>query len=567
MFEYLAMAGDLPMDDIISLGLWIKRRRKALDLTQPELAQQVSCSLDLIQKIEADARRPSREMAARLADKLELAADERAAFIQVARMELGADRLAPPAQSIARGAFVPAQAMSSAAETPGRRHTTRPTNVPTPPTALIGREPERAALGYLLCRSDTRLVTLTGPGGIGKTRLALQVAADLAAAFADGVVFVDLAPIHDPELVSTAIARALGLLDVGTQPLMLRLQTALRDTHLLLVLDNFEQVLMAAPVVADLLAAAPQLTILLTSRVVVGVYGEHTVPVPSLQLPDLHALPALDALLRVETVRLFVERARAARPNFRLTPATARAVSTICHHLDGLPLSIELAAARVRLLPPQMLLDRLSSRLSMLTGGSRTLPARQQTLRDTLAWSYDLLDAHEQLLFRRLAVFVGGCRLEAAEAVASELSIENEALKNALHKHPAVNAPCSMLNLIGALLDQSLVQPAEGVAGEPRFTMLETIREYALEQLEASDEAEQVRRRHAEHYLALAETAEPHLRGRERGAWLDRLEVEHDNLRAALEWALEGSDMETGARIAIALAGQHWDGLWSRIGY
>ena len=535
------------MSDIISLGVWIKRRRKALDLTQTALAQRVGCSLILIQKIEADARRPSREIAARLADVLELADDERAPFIQAARMELSVARLAPPTQSVVRGAFVPTQARS--AEPPEHHQPLPSTNLPIPLTTLIGRVQEIAQVCALLHTPQIRLVTLTGPGGTGKTRLGLQVATELIDSFPDGVYFVDLAPIREPTLVISAIVQTLGIQEAGSRPLVVQLKQFLTDKHMLLLLDNFEHLLEAAPVVTDLLATAPHLTVLLTSRVVVGVYGEQIFPVPPLLLPDLNALPPLDQLLQVETLRLFVERARAARPDFSLTHANARTVSEICHRLDGLPLAIELAAMRMRLLAPQALLDRLSSRLSMLSGGSRTLPARQQTLRDTLAWSYDLLNTREQILFRWLAVFVGGCTLAAVEFLC------------ALDGDRALDA----LKDLASLLDNSLVQQREGTDGEPRFSMLETIREYALEHLVASGEFELMEQRHATFFVTLAELAERAARDQnatQQVLWLDRLEIEHPNLRAALVWCCTQGDASMGLRLVIEL-----DWFWAHRSY
>ncbi len=293
----------------------------------------------------------------------------------------------------------------------------RPNNLPLQLTPFIGRERELEVVRERLAQPDMRLLTLSGPGGTGKTRLGLQVAADLLDTFPDGVWFVNLAPISDPALVMPTIAATLGIAEVAGQSLLDTLKWYLRDKQMLLVLDNFEQVLPAAPVVNDLLAAAPGLKVLVTSRALLGIYGEHDVAVPPLALPDLRRLPPLERLSQYEAVRLFIERAQAAKSDFAITGENAPAVAEICVRLDGLPLAIELAAARIRLLPPQALLQRLSSRLKLLTGGRRDLPARHQTLRGAIEWSYSLLDPVEQTLFARLAVFVGGRTLEAVEAV------------------------------------------------------------------------------------------------------------------------------------------------------
>ncbi len=415
----------------------------------------------------------------------------------------------------------------------------RRTNLPAQPTLLIGRDQEVAAVCALLRGPEVRLLTLTGPGGTGKTRLGLQVAAELLDAFADGIYFVDLAPIRDANLVVSAIAQTLGLTGRGDQPLRDRVRAHLRDKRLLLLLDNFEQVLDAAPVVAELLAACPQLKVLVTSRMPLQLRGEQEIPVPPLALPDLHRLPELAALSQYAAVALFIQRARAVQLDFAVTNATAPAVAEICHRLDGLPLAIELVATRVKLLPIPALLARLDNRLKLLIGGARDLPARQQTIRTTIAWSYDLLTAAEQRLFRSLAVFVGGCTLDAATTVCNANS----------------DLPMDVVDGIAGLLNQSLLRQKEGTDGEPRFWMLETIREYTVERLEGSGEAEAVRRRHAAYYLAFAEAAQPQLLGAERAGWLDRLEAEHDNLRGALGWALDGGDAELGGRLAVALAG------------
>jgi non-specific serine/threonine protein kinase len=419
-----------------------------------------------------------------------------------------------------------------------------PTSLPQPLTSFIGREQEIAAIWRLL--AGARLLTLTGTGGSGKTRLALQVAAAVADDFRDGVLFVPLAALRDPALVIPTVAGALGLTEAGGRPLVESLKQHLRDRQLLLVLDNFEQVSAAAPAVADLLEACPEVRALISSRAALHVYGEQEFAVPPLALPP--DAGAAGALPDSEAVRLFVARARENSPDFQLTPENAAAVVEICRRLDGLPLAIELAAARLKILSPAAMLARLvdsagAPTLRLLTGGARNLPPRQQTLREAIAWSYDLLDPAEQALFRRLAVFAGGCTLEAAEAVADE---------------SGSGAAPPILDGVASLIDKSLLVRAGRPNQEPRFTMLATIREYGLERLEESGEAVQVRDRHAAYYQALATSTEPALRGRQQVAWLAQLEAEHDNLRAALGWTLERQDIPAALRMAGAL-GWFWN--------
>jgi non-specific serine/threonine protein kinase len=442
----------------------------------------------------------------------------------------------------------------------------RPQNVPSPLTRLIGREAEVAAVREALLAPEVRLLTLVGAPGIGKTRLALAVARALSAAptagedlepgagpeFAGGVCFVPLAPLRDPELVLPAIAQALGVREVVGRPILDHLRAALRDRRRLLVLDNCEHLPAAAPLVGELLAACPGLTVLATSRAPLHVYGEHQYPVPPLALPNLGRRADPVALAEVPAVALLIERAQAVRPDFGLTARNAAAVAEVCVRLDGLPLALELAAARLKLLPPNALLARLGSRLDLLTGGARDRPARHQTLRAALAWSHDLLSAGEQRLLRRLAVFAGGCTLEAAEAVCAfgaEEAVGDGGLPSA----------SPVFDRLAALVDQSLIQETDQPTGEPRFVMLETIREDGLERLEASGEVAEVRRRHAEYYLGLMAAAEyPQLVGQRAGHknWTEGLWGDFDNLRLALAWSREeaGQGRVEGARLALQTA-------------
>jgi predicted ATPase/class 3 adenylate cyclase len=417
---------------------------------------------------------------------------------------------------------------------PPRTLDARPNNLPAQLTSFVGREEEIAEVRTLVDR--TRLLTLTGPGGTGKSRLALQVAAELLTEYGDGSFFVDLSSLTDPALVPSAVAGALGVPEVAGRSILEGVVAHLRDKELLLVVDNFEQVAEAGSVVEELLTAARKLKILVTSRVVLSLRGEHEYVVPPMEPPDPERLPDLVTLRRFEAVRLFTERALAVRPGFQVSEENASAVAEITARLDGLPLAIELAATRTKVLTPEQILQRLQSRLSLLTSGARTLPERQRTLRGAIAWSYDLLDEAEQGLFARLSVFTGGWTLDAAEAVcdAEELGVDT-------------------LEGLTSLVDKSLVRGTGPGDGPPRFSMLETIREFGLEQLDAGADLDLLRRRHADHFLDLMLEAEPHLTADDQLEWLDRCDREHANIRAALRWAIETGEADRAQEAAGAL--------------
>jgi predicted ATPase len=425
-------------------------------------------------------------------------------------------------------------------EKPARQAEPRGTNIPVQRTAFVGREKEIAAAKELLLSKDVRLLTITGPGGIGKTRLGVEIATGLPENFSGGIHFVSLSPLRDPALIASVIVQTLGIREAGgPSPLELLKKHFHDSSHApaLFLLDNFEHLIQAAPIVADLLAIAPNLKILVTSRAALHVYGEHEFPVPALAVPDAQSKSSLDALSQFAAVALFVQRAVAARPDFELNQQNAFAVIEICARLDGLPLAIELAAARVKVLSPSAMCTRLASRLQLLTGGARDLPQRQQTLRAAFDWSHDLLSPAEQKLFRRLSVFVGGCTLEGVEAVCDTKG----------------DLQLDLLDGMASMVDKSLLQQLEQPNGESRFTMLETIREYAREKLEASGEEAATKRAHAAYCLVLAEETATAESGAEGAEVRERIALEHDNFRAGLEWLTESGDADWGLRLGAAL--------------
>ncbi|MEZ4562464.1 MAG: tetratricopeptide repeat protein [Thermomicrobiales bacterium] len=504
-----------------AFGQLLRRLRHAADLTQEQLAERALVSPRSISELERGSTHwPRIDTINLLADGLELAGAERAAFVGLARGRYAPDAAAVP-------------------ESPAVR-----LRAPAPPTPIIGREAERAAALAALRDPQVRLLTLVGPGGVGKTRLALELAQHAAPAFPDGVQFVDLAPLRDPAFLYDAIAQALELPLDPAIPLQRALAQTLQERAMLLILDNFEQIAPAAPAVAYLLSGCPRLRLLVTSRLPLRVRAEHVFPVEPLALPDPGADPSLADLADVPAVALFVNRAAAASPGFALTAQNARAVAHITQRLDGLPLAIELAANRIKVLSPTDLLERLGARLPLLTRGAHDLPERQQALRSTLAWSYDLLDDDARRVFRFLSVFAGGCTLEAAEWICQALVSDED--RAAL---PATHA----LDLLTDLVEKSLLFTRPDLGDAVRFSMLETIREYGGERLLEAGETERARRDHLAWCLHLAETADPLLLGTEQEYWNNRLSIEHDNLRAALSDALAQSDPEPALRLCASL--------------
>jgi predicted ATPase/transcriptional regulator with XRE-family HTH domain len=508
------------MADQSSWGRLIRQRRRALDLTQADLARRIGYSVITVRKVESEERRPSRQLAERLAQHLDLTAAEQQAFVRLVRSE-SARPLGP---------YLSHQLRHGSGPGPPRTLT-------SPPTRLIGRESEVAAVGGLLLDPAGRLVTLVGPPGIGKSRLAVEVARASPGGSEDGVYLVALAPLADPALIAARIAEAVAGPDLTAGSPADALVELLRERRVLLLLDNAEHLLAGVSVVAEILAACPGVRVLATSRAPLHLRGERQVVVPALALPPPGTGLTAAAAAGYAAVELFVERAQAADPQFTLTDGAADDVAAVCTGVDGVPLSIELVAARTRLLPPPALRARLDDRLALLTNGPRDLPPRQQTLRAALDWSYDLLDPGPQALLARLSVFAGGCTLAAAEQVANA----------------GADLPVTVLDGLAGLTDNHLLQQETRPGGERYFVFLETTRAYALERLRERGEGGEFEERYVGYYLHLADRAGRELTGGQQEVWFARLEAEHDNLRAVLDWLVRQGRVDPALRLCASL--------------
>lgn len=517
----------------LAFGEWLKRRRRALGLTQDELARQINCSTSALRKIEGGIRRPSEQIVEQLAAVFSIVPSERLSFLRFARGQ----QEAAPTELMVDSPWHSADM-------------NRRSNLPASISSFIGREKEIVAVGEYLSDADIRLVTLFGAPGIGKTRLSLEVARKICSQFPNGVFFVGLALLSDPNLFAPTIIQTLGLGETKSETALQRLKDGIGGKEMLLVLDNFEHLIeTAAPFVSELLISCPHLKILITSREPLHILGEWLYSVPLLKTPTISQLQSIDieGESPFAALELFAQRARAVRSDFVLNADNIQAVGAICAQLDGLPLAIELIAARIRLMTPQTLLQRLNNQYVLSADGIRSLPPRQRTLHDTISWSYDLLSDEEQKLFTRLSVFSSSFTLEAVQSICS---------KTVMCK--------SVADLISSLMDKSLLECTIDAQGRTRINMLATIQHFAQEKLTASGEAETYHRAHLEYFLNLAEEANPKLRGSEQMIWLNLLEREHDNLRVALQWSItqEGKDADKG----MQLAGHLW-WFWYLRGY